>query len=79
MMKKITVSLCISAFLFSCDQNENSTVGVRPPVVKPPRENISVSTDGTTDAPLDGGLSILLVAGAAYGVRRFRNKGQKGE
>jgi hypothetical protein len=79
-MKKITVSLCISALLFSCDQNEDGKIGVRPPVVKPPRSEIGVSTDGSnTDAPIDGGLSVLLVAGAAYGVRRFRNKGKKGE
>lgn len=29
-----------------------------------------------TPAPIDGGLSVLLVAGAAYGVKRMRRKNQ---
>ena len=37
-------------------------------------------TGGTpTDVPLDGGLSLLLVAGAAYGVKRARTQKAKGE
>ena len=29
------------------------------------------------DAPIDGGLSILLAAGAAYGVKKYRNSRKK--
>ena len=29
-------------------------------------------TDGTTDAPIDGGLSLLVVAGIGYGSKRIK-------
>lgn len=34
---------------------------------------------GGPDAPIDGGLSLLLAAGAAYGVKKYRNRHQKNE
>lgn len=35
---------------------------------------------GDPDAPIDGGLSLLLAAGAAYGVKKYRdNKKQEAE
>jgi hypothetical protein len=46
----------------------------------PSSSSTSTESDGTgfndnvTDAPVDGGISILLIAGAAYGVRRVRRK-----
>ena len=30
-------------------------------------------------APIDGGLSLLIAAGAAYGVKKYRNGKKKGE
>jgi hypothetical protein len=30
--------------------------------------------DNTNDMPIDGGLSLLLAAGAAYGARRLRRR-----
>lgn len=36
---------------------------------------VGSQTNNTTDAPIDGGLSVLLLAGAAYGTRRaLKNK-----
>ena len=32
---------------------------------------------GSTDTPLDGGLSLLLVAGAAYGAKRYESRIKK--
>ncbi len=29
--------------------------------------------DDTNDVPIDGGLSLLLTAGAAYGIKKYRN------
>ena len=31
------------------------------------------------DTPIDGGLSLLLAAGAAYGVKKYRNQQRKKE
>jgi hypothetical protein len=31
------------------------------------------------DTPIDGGLSLLLAAGAAYGVKKYRDGKKKGE
>lgn len=31
------------------------------------------------DTPIDGGLSLLLAAGAAYGVKKYRDGRKKGE
>ncbi len=88
-MKKIIVSMLIGTCLFSCDPNEDKKVGNSPQLVIPGAGSGNGSgtgggagtgadnNSGTTDAPIDGGLTILLVAGAAYGVRRFRNKGEK--
>ena len=34
---------------------------------------------GGPDAPIDGGLSLLLAAGTAYGVKKYREHKKKGE
>ena len=34
---------------------------------------------GGPDVPIDGGLSLLLAAGAAYGVKKYRNSKKKDE
>ncbi len=31
-------------------------------------------TDNTTDAPIDGGLSLLIAGGVGYGVKKIREK-----
>ena len=33
---------------------------------------------GGPEAPIDGGLSVLLAAGAAYGVKKYRDHKKKG-
>jgi len=38
---------------------------------------IAQDPGGGPDAPIDGGLSILLAAGAAYGVKKYRDAGKK--
>ncbi|HVF80306.1 MAG TPA: hypothetical protein VM884_00145 [Flavisolibacter sp.] len=81
-MNKVIVSLFVSTLLFSCDPNEESKVGSAPPLVIPPAPragNGNGANAGDTDVPIDGGMSVLILAGAAYGVRRFRNKGQTKE
>lgn len=35
--------------------------------------------DPPNDAPIDGGLSLLLAAGAAYGVKKYREHKKKNE
>lgn len=41
---------------------------------------IAQDPGGGPDAPIDGGLSVLLAAGAAYGVKKYReNKKNKEE
>lgn len=39
--------------------------------------NDPTDPDGTTHAPIDGGLSVLLIAGAAYGAKRYRDTKRK--
>jgi hypothetical protein len=34
-------------------------------------------TDNVADAPVDGGISLLLAAGLGYGVKRIRRRGKK--
>lgn len=38
----------------------------------PMETNLGEAGDGETQVPIDGGLSLLLAAGAAYGARRLR-------
>ena len=82
-MKTIIANLVIAIFLFSCNSAEGSysSIPSKPPVYSSGGSGGSgsgASTDpNQTDVPIDGGLSILLVAGAAYGVKRFRNMRQK--
>ncbi|HUC81599.1 MAG TPA: hypothetical protein VMR70_11825 [Flavisolibacter sp.] len=81
-MKILTPLTMSLLFLVSCQEGatEKSANGI--PKSNPYASNASnpiTSTDAsqtnnTTDAPIDGGLSILLVAGAAYGTRRALKK-----
>lgn len=46
----------------------------------PPAGNTQPDTGGPNppnDAPIDGGLSLLLAAGAAYGVKKYRDGRKK--
>ncbi len=38
-------------------------------------EHLATETGALGDVPVDGGLSLLLAAGAAYGARRLRRRG----
>ena len=38
---------------------------------------IAQDPGGGPDAPIDGGLSVLLAAGAAYGVKKYRDSRKK--
>ena len=40
---------------------------------------IAQDPGGGPDAPIDGGLSLLIAAGAAYGVKKYRNAKKKSE
>ncbi len=46
----------------------------QPPICDP---GLCVSSDGLTcvpcDVPIDGGASLLLIAGGAYGIKKIRN------
>ena len=84
-MKTSTFCLLIAALLLTSCQNEatgsnqeeiwkkKTTVDKNGPVAS----NDPDDPNKTTDAPIDGGLSILLLGGAAYGARKVyksRNK-----
>jgi hypothetical protein len=42
-----------------------------------PMLTLAQGPDDPNDAPIDGGLSLLIAAGAAYGVKRYRNSKKK--
>lgn len=79
-----TFFLCFTAALIlsSCDPNADKQVGNPRSTTTSSTGGGSVGTGGgagtdsnsPTDAPLDGGLGVLLVAGAAYGVNRMRKQ-----
>ena len=85
-MKTLVLSLFITAFLFSCDPNSDKRVGdadrFRANSAGAGTGSGGATGSGTTgstgssnaptDAPLDGGLGVLLIAGTAYGIKRFR-------
>ena len=83
-MKALMFTLLFNVLLKTCNDGVPDQVG-RPPqtVTNTPTDgggggSTGGGTNGTTDAPIDGGLSILLVAGAAYGIKRFYSASQKG-
>jgi hypothetical protein len=83
-MKTILLALLVTV-LFSCQEdfspndprhpvnirNNNGTGGIE--------TNNADDADGTTNAPIDGGLTVLLIAGAVYGAKRYRNTRRKTE
>jgi hypothetical protein len=83
-MKTLTPIIVLTFFLISC-QGETSQNEAQENIWKKKTTvdtNIArADADGTTDAPIDGGLSVLLITGALYGAKRmYRNrKPQRGE
>lgn len=83
-MKILTLAM-LTLLLISCqDEGAVDSRGNRIPKTNPQANNgnYTGSTDGTqnnstTNAPIDGGLSVLLLAGAAYGTRRVMKKKPK--
>ena len=82
-MKTITLCLLMAAFILTSCQDgstganqeeiwkKKTTVDKNGPVASSDPDD----PNKTTDAPIDGGLSILLLGGAAYGARRvYKNK-----
>jgi hypothetical protein len=76
-MKTLFLCLFASAFLFSC-QEEASVNDAKENIWKKKTEGqggLSPVTrdnaDDATNAPIDGGLGILLVTGVAYGAKRM--------
>ncbi|MDQ6608531.1 MAG: hypothetical protein M3Y85_01775 [Bacteroidota bacterium] len=82
-MKTFIATLMISAVFFSCNPNDqvgnpNQFRPVNPPPTSGGGAATTPGSGSTTDTPIDGGLSILLIAGAAYGAKRIRDNKQKG-
>lgn len=77
-MKILLATLLFPVLLKTCE-NIPETSGVEPrPLPRVPDRNIGAQDGSDTQhAPIDGGLSVLLVAGAAYGVKRYRDTKQK--
>lgn len=85
--KTFFASLLMAVLFSSCDPNADKQVGNSNRVNNAnsggsgstggsglgSSGNNAVSSGTTTDAPLDGGLSILLLAGTAYGAKRVRD------
>ena len=76
-MKTFVLCLSLSAFLFSC-QEEASIDTAKENIWKKntdSRQNTldrnNQNEDDPTNAPIDGGVGILLVTGLAYGAKRF--------
>ena len=73
-MKTTILCLFLSAFLFSC-QEEAGLNKAKEDIWKKNSDGqtgLSTNRDAdATDAPIDGGLGILLVTGVAYGAKRI--------
>lgn len=82
-MKALMFTLLFPVMLKTCSDGVPDQVGRPPQTINTPTDNggggATGGTGGTTDTPIDGGLSILLVAGAAYGVKRFHSSRKKTE
>ena len=79
-MKTLVIACVLSVLTFSCqdeaNQNENQEMAWKKKTKIDP-DFSTVDADKATDAPIDGGLGVLLVGGVAYGVRRFYKKKDK--
>ena len=86
-VKALLTSLLLALLFSSCDPNSDKQVGNAnrnrnsgaDGSTSAGAVNLggSLNSSGTpTDAPIDGGLSLLLLAGTAYGIKRARNAKQ---
>jgi hypothetical protein len=71
---KRTIILAISAVL---TLNFILCLPVQAQMDPDPSEDLSGTPDPGNDVPVDGGLSLLLAAGAAYGAGRLRRKARE--
>jgi len=85
-MKTLLPCLLVAILLFSCDPNADKQIG-RNNQFRNTNPNsgggsgigsgsVGSGNSSTADAPFDGGLSLLLVGGAAYGLKRVRSRKQ---
>ena len=84
-MKTSLPIILMAIVLFSCDPNADKQIGRNNRLNNVGQNNggsglgsasVGSSNSTTADAPFDGGLSILLVGGAAYGLKRMRSRKQ---
>ena len=77
-MKTLTTTIVLSLFLLSCQQEASQNEAQENIWKKKttPDTNITrADADDATNAPIDGGLSVLLITGALYGAKRmYRNR-----
>lgn len=73
-MNRITIRILAAVLIL------NLTLGLtaQSQLIPEPSDDLIGTPDPGSDVPLDGGLSLLLAAGAAYGMRRIR-RGSKWE
>lgn len=81
-MKTITPAIVLSIFLLSCQGEASQNEAQETIWKKKTTGDLDVArnnADDATDAPIDGGLSVLLVAGGLYGAKRiYRSRKTKG-
>lgn len=80
-MKALMFTLLFPVMLKTCSDGVPDQVGRPPQTIATPTDNGGGGTGGgsgstPTDAPIDGGLGVLLLAGAAYGIKRFYTASQ---
>jgi len=76
-MKTLTLTLVISLFLVSCQEEANPNAAQEDIWKKRTTADpniVRANADDATNAPIDGGLSVLLVAGGLYGAKRIYRK-----
>ena len=84
-MKRLSLSLLMATFLISCQEEASHNDPTANYIKKNSGNNGGISDNNSdqndpnnpTDAPIDAGLGVLLFAGAAYGVKKIRNRKQK--
>jgi len=73
-MKTIAFCLLASAFFVSCQEEANPNAAQEDIWKKRTTADpniVRANADDATNAPIDGGLGILLVTGVAYGAKRM--------
>ena len=70
-----TISLILITGLLLCSVANYGQFSPDPPAQDPDPQ---AGPPPPNDAPIDGGVSLLLAAGAAYGVKKYREHKKKG-